>query len=102
MALAAVRLQPVLLTRPIAEKQERLAAFARLAEQLHPERPLQRGYVMVVDARGAAVTDRATARKEPGLTLRFRDGPLDVVPATDPRPPRAKTAPPSGEQPKLL
>src|SRR5690606_18794505 len=53
--LAALDLKPTLLTRPLAERRERLAAIARLAEQLHPERPLRRGYVMVVNAAGAAV-----------------------------------------------
>src|SRR5690606_35618807 len=100
--LAAFDLKPTLLTRPLAERRERLAAIARLAEQLHPERPLRRGYVMVLDAAGAAVTDAAAARKEPGLTLKFRDGTLDVLPAGSPCPPRPRTAPPSGEQPKLL
>lgn len=102
-ALAAVRFTPVLLTRPIAERRERLAAIARLAEQLHPERPLQRGYAMVLSESGAAVTDAAAARNEAALTLKFRDGMLDVVPASSPRrPSRPKPAPPSGSQPKLL
>jgi len=108
--LAAVRLQPGLLTRPLGERRERLAAIARLAEQLHPERPLQRGYVMVLDARGSAVTDAGAARREAALTLKFRDGPLEVVPAGSPRPPRASprsgvvspAADPAGRQPKLL
>ena len=100
-ALAAVRLQPALLLRPLAERRERLAALVRVAGQLHPERPLQRGYVMVLDAAGAALTDAARAAREAAMTLKFRDGTLDVVPAS--APPRRKSAPPpSGEQPKLL
>lgn len=105
--LATVRLTPALLYRPLTERREKLAATAGLAEHLHPDRPLQRGYAMVLGAGGAAVTDAAAARKEPALTLRFRDGTLDVVPAAGPpRPPRAKAAvpspPASGDQPKLL
>ena len=100
--LAALDLKPALLTRPLADRRDRLAAIARLAEQLHPERPLQRGYVMVLGAAGAAVTEAAAARKEPGLTLKFRDGSLDVVPAGSPRPPRSRTVSPTGNQPKLL
>src|SRR5690606_3335421 len=72
--LDGLRLKPALLTRPLAERRERLAAIARLAEQLHPERPLAKGYAMVLDAAGAAVTEAAAARKEAGLTLKFRDG----------------------------
>jgi exodeoxyribonuclease VII large subunit len=103
-ALATVRLQPVLLLRPLAERRERLAALARLAEQLHPERPLQRGYVMVLDGHGAALTDVAHAARQPAMTLKFRDGTLDVVPvaaAPRRRPAPSPTAPP-GAQPKLL
>src|SRR5204863_316253 len=43
----------------------------------------------------------ALAAREAAMTLKFRDGTLDVVPAS--APPRRKSAPPpSGEQPKLL
>ncbi|BBC71507.1 exodeoxyribonuclease VII large subunit [Altererythrobacter sp. B11] len=120
--LAGVRLAPVLVQRPLAEGRERLAASWRLAQQLHPERPLQRGYAMVLDGGGRPVTYSAAARREPALTLKFRDGRLDVIPATGegaekagaqaaaptpaPAPrrasPRARPAPPSAEQPKLL
>lgn len=105
--LDAVRLTRALLDRPMAERRERLDSVWRLAEHLHPDRPLQRGYAMVLDPAGAAVTDAAAAAKEAALTLRFRDGRLDVVPAGDtPRPPRPKPAPPSpprpDRQPKLL
>src|SRR5690606_26532515 len=62
--LASVRLQPSLLSAPLAQRQERLAAIARLAEQLHPDRPLQRGYVMVLDRAGKAVTQAARAGRE--------------------------------------
>jgi exodeoxyribonuclease VII large subunit len=103
--LASVRLQSSLLTAPLAQRRERLAAIARLAEQLHPERPLQRGYVMVLDHTGKAVADAARAAREAALTLKFRDGLLDVVPATaTPAPPRKSPAPvpPPDRQPKLL
>src|SRR5690606_32666940 len=62
--LISVRLQPGLLTAPMAQRRERLAAIARLAEQLHPDRPLQRGYVMVLDRAGKAVTQAARAGRE--------------------------------------
>jgi len=107
--LASVRLQRSLLTAPLAQRRERLAAIARLAEQLHPDRPLRRGYVMVLDREGKAVTDAARAAREAALTLKFRDGPLDVIPAAGapaPVPPRkAPASPPSpaaDRQPKLL
>ncbi len=104
--LDGVRLTPALVLRPLAERQQRLAALARLAETLHPERPLQRGYAMVLDAEGHAVTSRASAQRQAILAIRFADGDLDVVPAGAKRPaapkPGAKPAEPANSQPKLL
>ncbi|MFC3101042.1 exodeoxyribonuclease VII large subunit [Altererythrobacter lauratis] len=84
--LDAVRLSPALVQRPLAERQARLAALARLAQQLHPERPLARGYAMVLDASGHAVTSRASASSQAHLAIRFADGELSVVPAGAKRP----------------
>jgi len=105
--LDTVRLQPSLLTAPMVQRRERLAAITRLAEQLHPERPLQRGYVMVMDAAGKAVTEAECAKREASLTLRFRDGDIEVAPGgRSPAPPRRTPAPspsPAANlQPKLL
>lgn len=103
-ALATVRLQPTMLQRSLEERRERLAALVRVAEQLHPERPLQRGYVMVLDTHGAALTDAAHAALETAMTLKFFDGTLDVVPTSTPprRKPNPSGRPPAAEQPKLL
>ncbi len=100
--LAGVRLAPSLVQRPLAERQQKLAALARIAEQLHPDKPLARGYAMVMDAAGKPVTAKASAAVKPSLVIRFRDGELDVVPATSKK--RAAKAEPKGEsgQPKLL
>ena len=88
--LAAVRLVPALVERPIAEKRERLAALQRLAEQLHPDRPLQRGYVRVTRADGSTIVTKQDAAKEEALDLNFADGTLKVgvggAPAPKPRP----------------
>ena len=56
-ALAGLKLAPALVERPLAERRERLAAFARLAGQLHPDRPLARGYVRVTGPDGRTITD---------------------------------------------
>ncbi len=100
--LERVRLHPALVTRPIADKRQQLAALARLAEQLHPEKPLSRGYAMVLDPQGKAVTSRASAQGKPSLAIRFADGDLQVVPGA--AKPRAapKPPPPENGQPKLL
>lgn len=100
--LEAVRLMPALVTRPLAERQQRLAALVRLAEQLHPERPLQRGYAMVLDADGLAVTSRASAQRKDMLAIRFADGELDVVPAGAKRAAEPKRKSPDTGQAKLL
>lgn len=78
--LARARLVPDLVTRPLAGKREALAALARLAEQLHPYRPLERGYAMVTNADGAVITKHDAAARETALNLRFSDGVLGVVP----------------------
>ncbi|MCB2089382.1 MAG: exodeoxyribonuclease VII large subunit [Sphingomonadaceae bacterium] len=95
------RLTPALVTRPLAERRERLAAVARLAQQLHPDKPLQRGYVRVMDADGKTLTDRAQAAKEAALVLKFRDGTLQVATGDAPPPPRKAPhkTPPKPRQP---
>ncbi len=100
-ALAGQKLAPALVERPLAERRERLAALGRLAEQLHPDRPLARGYVRVTDAEGRTITDRAGAAREAALTLKFRDGDLDVSTGgvAAPSTPRRKPAKP-GTAPK--
>ncbi|MBY6219067.1 exodeoxyribonuclease VII large subunit [Qipengyuania aquimaris] len=91
-SLANVRLAPSLIERPLADRREKLAAIARLAEQLHPDRPLERGYVRVTGPDGRTLTDRAEAAKEAALTLKFRDGDLEVSTGDAP-PPRPAPAP---------
>ena len=86
-ALSAQRLTPAMLTRPLAEKRGGFDALARLFEQLHPDRPLARGYVRVTDATGRTLTDRTAAAGEASLVLKFRDGDLAAVPAGQRAPP---------------
>ncbi|MBV7265523.1 exodeoxyribonuclease VII large subunit [Erythrobacter ani] len=100
--LEQTRLVPALVERPLATKREKLAALARLAEQLHPRKPLERGYAIVTDAAGKALTSKAQAERESALKLQFKDDVLDVIPAGgDPAPkkqqkPRARSAPTAG------
>ena len=101
--LGGARLVPELVLRPVAERRQRLDALARLAEQLHPKKPLSRGYAMVTDATGKPLTSATAAGKEPLLGIEFADGSLTAVPGDAPRKPRkpAKPSPDSG-QGKLL
>ncbi|BDI59862.1 exodeoxyribonuclease 7 large subunit [Qipengyuania nanhaisediminis] len=77
--LAGARLEPALVTRPLAAAGDRLTALARLARQFHPEKPLARGYAIVRDAAGLALTGKVQAERETALTLQFADGSLDVA-----------------------
>ncbi|WP_379553135.1 exodeoxyribonuclease VII large subunit [Qipengyuania sp. DGS5-3] len=97
-ALAAQRLDPALVQRKITQSREKLAGQARLAEQLHPDRPLARGYVRVMSEAGTTLTDKAQAAKEAALTLKFRDGDLSVT--TGDAPPTPKSPPPKQKKPR--
>nr|WP_298931870.1 exodeoxyribonuclease VII large subunit [uncultured Erythrobacter sp.] len=107
--LDSARLVPALVERPIASKRDALASLARLAEQLHPEKPLDRGYAIVRDAAGKALTSKAQAEREAALKLQFKDDVLEVAtgasavsaPAPPPKPKRAaKPKPTSGTPPR--
>ena len=112
--LARARLAPSLVERPLALSRDRLASLARLASQLHPERPLERGYAIVRNPQGTALTDRSQAERERSLTLQFRDGEMSVgvgdapppAPAPTPAPPKparkARSTPPNPRQDDLF
>ncbi|MEM7665313.1 MAG: exodeoxyribonuclease VII large subunit [Pseudomonadota bacterium] len=89
--LERVRLGPTLVERPLRAGQDRLASLTRLASQLHPEKPLERGYAIVRDSDGKALTGKAQAEKERALSLQFKDGRLDV--GVGDAPPPARKAP---------
>lgn len=89
--LDRMRLTPALVQRPVQAGTDQLAALARVMSQLHPERPLERGYAIVRDAAGKALTSHAEAAREAALVLQFRDGRIDATPTT---------APPSALAPK--
>ena len=103
--LERVRLTPALVERPIAGAQDRLNALGRLAEQLHPKKPLERGYAIVRSGEGEVLTARAEAARHSAFRIEFRDGEIAVggaIAAADPAPapkpapkkPRAKPAHP--------
>ncbi len=95
-ALAGQKLASGLVERPLAERRERLAALQRVMRSLDPDTVLRRGYVRVTGPDGRTLTDKAVAAKETALTLKFRDGDLDVSPAGNPPPP----IPPRRKPPK--
>jgi exodeoxyribonuclease VII large subunit len=100
--LDRARLSPALVERPLQQGADRLAALTRVMSQLHPEKPLERGYAIIRDGSGKALTTRAEAAGEALLVLQWRDGTLEAVPAGSapppPRPaprPRPATPPPN-------
>ena len=99
--LERVRLSPTLVERPITERQQRLNALSRLVEQLHPKKPLERGYAIVRTSDGAVVTTRHEAAINAALSLEFTDGAL-AVGVGDAAPPEqepvAKSLPPARPQ----
>ncbi|HEY7808718.1 MAG TPA: exodeoxyribonuclease VII large subunit [Croceibacterium sp.] len=80
---------------------QRLDALDRMMRSLNPDSVLQRGYARVTDPTGRTLTTAAEAGKEPALTVRFRDGRLDVAPRIAGKK-RAAERTPAAEQPKLL
>ena len=93
--LGRVRLAPSLVQRPLQSSQERLDALTRITSQLHPEKPLSRGYAIVRDGSGRALIGKAQAEKHAALTLQFGDGRLDVGVGDAPAPPTSPPAQPA-------
>jgi exodeoxyribonuclease VII large subunit len=77
----AGRLSAPLLQARSGAAQERLTALARLFQSLDPAKVLARGYARILSQDGRTLIDRSAAASEPVLTVVFRDGGLDVVPA---------------------
>jgi exodeoxyribonuclease VII large subunit len=76
--LVAGRLRPELIDQRIARLSERLSAAWKMAELVHPERPLSKGYVRVTNSDGATLTHAREAREAGRLTLHFGDGKVDA------------------------
>jgi exodeoxyribonuclease VII large subunit len=83
----APRLRPELLLDRVSRAAERLASLWKMAELVHPDRPLSRGFVRVTDRAGKTLARAADAIAARLLTLHFGDG--DIAAATD-----SGTAPP--------
>jgi exodeoxyribonuclease VII large subunit len=88
-----------MLNQQLANAEQRLSQIWRLAESLHPEKPLKRGYVLVTDRHGAVIGDAAKAHLAKALTLRFANGDVPVRVEPEPRPAYNRSKP---EQPSLL
>jgi exodeoxyribonuclease VII large subunit len=103
----AGRLSAPLLQARLVSARDRLGALVRLFRSLDPDSVLARGYARITGAGGRTLVDRAAAAGEPALSIHFRDGALEVVPAggapvrAAPRP-KPASPPDPGLQGKLL
>ena len=99
--LGQIRLLPGLLERRKQRAEEQLAGLDRLLKQFHPDKPLERGFARITDNEGRTLTNRALAAEHQSLTVKFRDGDLDVVnvSGTKPAAPAKKTAKSSSKSP---
>jgi len=77
--LVAGRLRRDVLDQRIGRLAERLSAAWKMAELVHPERPLSKGYVRVTSRDGRTLTHAADARAAQHLTLHFGDGKVDAA-----------------------
>jgi exodeoxyribonuclease VII large subunit len=77
--LVSGRLRRDLIDQRIAHLTERLSAAWKMAELVHPERPLSKGYVRITSREGTTLTHVADARAAQRLTLHFGDGTVDAT-----------------------
>jgi exodeoxyribonuclease VII large subunit len=87
MNLVAGRLRPELIGQKLQRLSDKLAAAWKMAELVHPERPLSRGFVRVTDRSGRTLTHAADARTARELSLHFGDGVVEASTDTSPPPP---------------
>jgi exodeoxyribonuclease VII large subunit len=78
----APRLRAELLFDRISRSGERLAALWKVAELVHPDRPLSRGFVRVTDRLGATLSKAADAIAARLVILHFGDGEVEASTAT--------------------
>ena len=100
----APRLRSELLAHRIVRAKEKLAALWKMAELVHPDRPLSKGFARVTSRAGQTLTRAADAVAESLLTLQFADGPVDATvdaasaprPRVERKPPRSYVPPQAG------
>ncbi len=78
--LARSGFTPALLARRLSGARAQFAPADRLLPQLDPLAPMSRGFALVVGPDGHVVGGREVAATLSKMTLKFRDGTLDVAP----------------------
>ena len=102
--LVAGRLRRELIDQRIARLSDKLSGLWQMAELVHPDRPLQRGFARVTSREGRTLIHARDAREERLLTLHFGDGPVDAAVdpganarrVVEPKPKRSYIAPQPG------
>jgi exodeoxyribonuclease VII large subunit len=74
LAGIAPRLRRELIDQKIGRASERLGALWKMAQLVHPDRPLSRGFARITDRHGRTLITAAAAREAAALELRFADG----------------------------
>jgi exodeoxyribonuclease VII large subunit len=82
----APRLRPELLIDRIARSADKLASLWKMAELVHPDRPLSRGFVRVTDRAGTTIAKAANAIAAKLLLLHFGDGTVEAATGSAPAP----------------
>jgi exodeoxyribonuclease VII large subunit len=77
--LTALRLPQAQLAARLKDAQGRLDSLGRLADSLHPEAPLKRGFARVSDAEGRTIMDVDAAKAAGQISIRFADGSVDAL-----------------------
>ena len=75
----APRLRAELLNNRIERAKDKLAALWKMAELVHPDRPLSKGFARVTSRAGKTLSRAADAVAERLLTLHFADGQVEAV-----------------------
>ncbi len=78
LARASGALRPAMLSQRISQGRAQLDQLWRVAQSLHPNRPLEKGYARIEKRGGGVVTSAEAAKKAGTLTLHFADGPVDA------------------------
>jgi exodeoxyribonuclease VII large subunit len=91
----APRLRPQLLEDRVVHAGDKLASLWKMAQLVHPDRPLSKGFARVTNRAGKTVTRAGDALAERLLTLRFADGEVEAVAGDVPATPRPKRVEPA-------
>jgi exodeoxyribonuclease VII large subunit len=67
-----------MLTGRLSAATSKLDQLWRVAQSLHPNTPLKRGYARIEKRSGGVITSAEDARMAGALTLHFADGQIDA------------------------